>query len=88
VRPEDIREFAQRARGEVAAAKREHWRTATLTGEGLGAFDAAQALYEHAVVVANFPDAGYLADDLSHHLHLKQLIDRASQAASRPFTAR
>ena len=39
-----------------------------------------QALYEHAKSVANFPDAAYLADDLSHQVRLKQLIDRASEA--------
>lgn len=88
MQPEDLREFASRARVAVAAAKQEHWRRATQTGDGLAAFDAAQALYEHAVAVSGFPDAAYLADDLSHQLRLKRLIDRASQAPSRSRATR
>jgi hypothetical protein len=88
VQPEHLREFASRARDEVAAAKQEHWRTVTQTGDGLAAFDAAQALYEHAVAVSGFPDAAYTADDLSHQLHLKRLIDRASQVAARSRATR
>ena len=88
MRPEDLREFAARSRGEVAAAKRRHWRTVTQTGDGLAAFDAAQGLYEHAKSVSNFPDAAYLADDLVHQVRLKQLIDRASQAIALRRAAR
>lgn len=79
VRPEDLREFAARSRAEVSSAKRQHWRAA-LAADDLAAFDAAQSLYEHAKSVAKFPDAAYLADDLSHQVRLKQLIDRASEA--------
>jgi hypothetical protein len=80
VRPEELREFAARSRANVAAAKRQHWRSVVQTGDGLAAFDAGQALYEHARAVSNFPDAGYLAADLAHQVRLKQLLDRASQA--------
>jgi hypothetical protein len=83
VRPEDLREFAARSRGAVAEAKREHWRSVAQTGDGLGAFDAAQELYEHAKSLGNYPSPAYRAQDFDHHVRLKKLIDRASQAA--PF---
>ena len=83
MRAEDLREFAARSRAAVANAKRAHWRRVAQSGDGLGAFDAAQALYEHARTVADFPSASYTADDLAHHVRLKRLIDRASEAA--PF---
>jgi hypothetical protein len=83
VRAEDLREFAARSRAAVASAKRAHWQGVAQSGDGLGAFDAAQALYEHARTVADFPSKSYTAEDLAHHVRLKQLIDRASEAA--PF---
>jgi hypothetical protein len=83
VRAEDLREFAARSRDAVAVAKRAHWQSVVQSGDGLGAFDAAQALYEHARLVADFPSESYAAEDLAHHVRLKQLIDRASEAA--PF---
>jgi hypothetical protein len=52
-------------------------------GDGLGAFEAGQALYDHAKAVSDFPSKSYQAEDLAHHVRLKKLIDRASQAA--PF---
>jgi hypothetical protein len=83
VRPEDLREFARRSREDVASAKRAHWRAAAQTGDGLAAFDAAQALYEHATSASDFPSVSSRAEDLAHHVRDKRLIDRASQAA--PF---
>jgi len=83
VRTEDLREFAARSRAAVAKAKRAHWQAVAQSGNGLCAFDAAQALYEHARAVSDFPSASYRAEDLAHHVRLKQLIDRASEAA--PF---
>jgi hypothetical protein len=83
VRAEDVREFAHRSRDIVAEAKRDHWRSVAQTGDGLGAFEAGQALYEHARTLGNYPSPAYQAEDLAHHVRLKKLIDRASQAA--PF---
>jgi len=37
---DDLRELATRARAQVAAAKREHWRGVIQSGDGLAAFDA------------------------------------------------
>ena len=88
MRVEALREFAGRERSEVTAAKRNYWRTVTQTGDGLAAFDAAQALYEHAKAVSNFPDAAYSSKDLAHQVRLKQLIDRASQAIASRRVAR
>lgn len=85
--PDDLREFAARSRARVATAKRQYWRAAA-QGDGLAAFDAAQALYEHAQAVSSFPDAAYLANDLAHQVRLKQLIDRASQAIATSRAAR
>jgi uncharacterized protein YdhG (YjbR/CyaY superfamily) len=82
VRREDLREFAARARSPVELAKREHWRAAAQSGAGLAAFEAGQALYEHARESIGFPSEEYLADDLAHHVRLKKLLDRASQAAA------
>jgi hypothetical protein len=83
VRAEDLREFAARSRDPVVTAKRAHWQSVAQSGDGLGAFDAAQALYEHARAATDFPSASYAAEDLAHHVRLKRLIDRASEAA--PF---
>jgi hypothetical protein len=83
VRAEDLREFAARSRAAVASVKRAHWQGVAQSGDGLGAFDAGQALYEHARTVTDFPSKSYAAEDLAHHVRLKQLIDRASEAA--PF---
>jgi hypothetical protein len=83
VRAEDLREFAARSRAAVASAKRAHWQLVARTGDGLAAFNAAQALYEHAKAVSDFPSAHYLAEDFRNHVRVKELIDRASQAA--PF---
>jgi hypothetical protein len=88
VRPEDLREFAERARGAVTDAKQRYWREVAQREDGLGAFEAGQALYEHAHALGNFPSKAYLAEDLAHHLRLKELIDRASQAIAAHFTAR
>jgi hypothetical protein len=83
MRAEDLREFARRPRDAVQSAKREHWRAVAQTQGGLGAFDAGQELYEHAESIGALPNAAYRAADLEHHIKLKQLLDRASQAA--PF---
>ena len=85
MRSADLREFAARPRDQIASAKRDYWRLAAQTGAGLAAFDAAQELYEHAKAVGTYPNAAYQADDLQHHVRLKKLIDRASQAA--PFAS-
>jgi len=83
VRAEDLREFAARSRAPVASAKRAHWQAVAQSGDALAAFDAAQALYEHAKAVSDFPSAHYLAEDFRNQVRLKELIDRAAQAA--PF---
>jgi hypothetical protein len=83
VRAEDLREFAARSRAEVSQKKLDYWRQAAQSGEGLAAFEAAQALYEHARSVSDFPDQSYREADFAHHLRLKDMIDRASRVA--PF---
>jgi hypothetical protein len=88
VRPEDLREFAARSRGPVARAKREHWGAVAQLADGLAAFDAGQALYEHAKSLGTFPSDEYLREDFAHHVHLKQLIDRASEALTAARAAR
>jgi hypothetical protein len=87
--PDDLREFARRARAPVVEAKREHWRAEAQSGDGLGAFYAAQDLYEHAVALGVFPQsAEQRAEDFAHHVRLKELIDRASAALGDRSTAR
>lgn len=88
VSDQDLREFATRARAQVAVAKREHWRGVIQGGDGLAAFDAGQELNRYARSVSSFPDAAYLSEDLAHQVRLKQLIDRASQASASCRSAR
>jgi hypothetical protein len=88
VSAENLREFALRARSQVAAAKRDHWRGVMQSGDGLAAFDAGQELNQYARSVSSFPDAAYLSEDLAHQVRLKQLIDRASQASASRRSAR
>lgn len=88
VKPEDLREFARRSRAPVARAKRQYWQQAAMQGDGLAAFEVAQELYEHARAVSDFPSAAYAAADFEHQVRLKQLIDRAAQAASSHRAAR
>ena len=59
--------------------KRQHWAMSARATAGEATVAMGQMLFEHARALRpDFPDAAYLQADLEHHLHLKQLIDRAS----------
>jgi hypothetical protein len=79
--PADIRAFVQRARGEVEREKRDYWAKQYAEGSYLRTLEASQALYEHVRRLRpDFPTERDRAEDLAHHVALKQLLDRASRA--------
>jgi hypothetical protein len=79
--PADVRAFAHRDRAEVERLKRDHWARRCRESDGQATLEAAHALYEHARrVCPDFPTERERAEDLAHHVVLKQLIDRASRA--------
>jgi hypothetical protein len=78
VDPADIRAFARRDRVAVARLKLEHWSRRCRESDGQATLEAGHALYEHARQVRpDFPTEQERAEDLAHHVALKQLLDRA-----------
>jgi hypothetical protein len=79
----DIREFVARQREPVQREKLEYWAERAGDRPRVSALEAGHQLFEHArAVLPDFPNARYLADDFNHHLRLKSLLDRASEALS------
>jgi hypothetical protein len=79
--PESIRAFAQRARGEVEREKRAYWAKQHGERTHRATLDVSRALYEHVRRVRpDFPTDRDRAEDLSHHVALKRLLDLASRA--------
>ena len=79
--PADLRAFAHRARLEVEQQKRAHWVQRFHEGDGNATLRAAHALYDYVRRVRpDYPTEQDRAEDLAHHIALKQLIDRASRA--------
>lgn len=78
-----LRAFAARDWQLLEAGKREHW-AAELRVHGAAAlFRAAQMLREHARrTCPDWPTADDRAEDLAHHVRMKQLLDRAAYACS------
>lgn len=84
MRDADIREFVNRSRGEVTAAKREHWASLHRTRGPAATVEASQALWQHMRRLRpEWPTARDRAVDLAHHLELKRKIDAASHAFAR-----
>jgi hypothetical protein len=77
---EKIRAFALRDRSAVAAAKEDWW-----AGRGrAAALHASRALWAHARLVRpDWPTARDRADDLAHHVALKERLDRAARVFTR-----
>lgn len=79
--PADLRAFARRDRAPVEELKREHWAREFREYGGLATMRAGHALYEYARLVRpDLPTERDRAEDLAHHVALKQLLDRASRA--------
>ena len=79
--PADLRAFAHRAHLEVEQQKREHWVRRSREGDGSATLRAGHALHAYVRQVRpDYPTARDRAEDLAHHVALKQLIDRASRA--------
>jgi hypothetical protein len=79
--PADLRAFAHRARLEVEQQKRAHWARRFREGDGSATLRAGHELYAYVRRVRpDYPTARDRAEDLAHHIALKELIDRASRA--------
>ena len=79
--PDDVRAFVGRDWAAIAASKRAYWAERYRLEGSLPARQASTALYEHArgLRSAIFGDA-YRADDLAHHLQIRERLDRAARA--------
>lgn len=79
--PDDIRAYARRDRSELQRLKRQRGADLIRDGGTDAAFRAVWALYEHVRTLRpDWPDEQQRAEDLQHHIRLKQLLDRASRA--------
>jgi len=84
VKDAEIREFVNRSRGEVAAAKREHWASLHRARGPAATVAASQALWQHMRRLRpDWPTARDRAVDLAHHLELKRKIDAAADVCAR-----
>ena len=78
---EHIRAFAARDWTARERAKREFLADRAAEGDGLWAFWASQSLFEHMCDLhPGFPENIAREPDLAHHIELKRLLDRASDA--------
>jgi len=72
-----------RPRQEVVALKAAFWADEARRSHGAATLAAGHALLDHArQVLHDFPNDEQRADDLIHHVRLKQLLDRASKTLS------
>ena len=81
---EDLRAFAQRDWAAATRGKQQYW-AERYWREGAGpARRASTLLLEHArrLGVAGLTDA-HRADDFSHHLEVREQLDRAARALAR-----
>jgi hypothetical protein len=79
--PADIRAFVQRDRGEVEREKRAYWAKRHGEAAHVAAFEISGALYEHVRRVRpGFPSERERAEDLAHHVALKQRLDEVARA--------
>jgi len=79
--PATIRAFVQRLRGEVEHEKRTYWAKQYSEGTYRRTLEASHALYEHVRRIRpDFPTDRERAEDLTHHVALKRLLDQASRA--------
>jgi hypothetical protein len=79
--PDDLRTFARRDRSAVEQQKREYWARMYRERGGLYTMQVGHALWEYARRVRpDIPTARDRAEDLMHHVALKERLDRASRA--------
>jgi hypothetical protein len=78
--PAAIRAFARRARADVEREKRAYWARLHQDGTYRATLDMSFALYEYVRRLRpDFPTERDRAEDLTHHVALKRLLDRASR---------
>lgn len=78
--PASIRAFALRARGEIELEKRAYWAQLHRDRTYRATLEVSGALYEHVRRVRpDYPTDRDRAEDLTHHVALKLLLDRASR---------
>ena len=76
-----MRAYAQRAWQRAERLKQEHWAREIAERGPLATFEASQALWQHMRSLRpDWPSPEERREDFSHHLALKQLIDRAASA--------
>lgn len=80
----DLRRIADRDWDAAARSKREYWADCYRRGGAGPAWRASVALLEHARRLGAYPTETSRADDLAHHLRIRDQLDRAASA----FTGR
>jgi hypothetical protein len=84
VKSPNVEELARRDWGVLADVKRAHVRARFRDGGADATLRAAAALWTYMRSIRpDWPSARARADDLAHHVELKRLIDRASDALTR-----
>ena len=78
--PADLRAFAARDWAATERSKREYWAERYRREGARPAWRAAAALLEHARRLRGNPTEAERAEDLGHHLHLRDQLDRAARA--------
>jgi hypothetical protein len=82
--PADIRAFVQRDRAPVEEEKRDHWAEAYRRLGPDHTLLAAARMYAYARAVRpDFPTESDLAEDLAHHVALKQRLMAVAHALSK-----
>jgi hypothetical protein len=77
----DVRAYAERDWGALAAAKQEHWVREFAARGALATFDASQVLWRHMRQLhPEWPSEDERREDLAHHVRLKRDLDRAASA--------
>ncbi len=80
VNPADLRRFAARDWAAAERAKQEYWAECYRRAGSGPAWRASTALLAHARRLGACPTDEDRADDLGHHLRIRDLLDRAASA--------
>lgn len=81
MKAEDVRRYLERDRSAVESQKRQYWAQLCRAEGGAATLAAAHALHAHLRFVRpDYPTERDRAEDLAHHVALKQMIDQGSRA--------
>ena len=85
----DAQSFLRRPWESLAALEREHWAREFARRGPAATPEASRLLWEHMRrIQPNWPSEAERQEDLTHHIALKGLIDRAARALSPPGTTK